>query len=377
MSIRTIHLLDASTCEDAARLCSLLLARLPASEVSQQVVTMGALPAGLILPEHVRRIPTSRPMVWPFLAALPLQRRLARERPDVIVAWSAIACAAAASSWTARRPLLGVVCDPADARESARWRSAACDAATGGFELICTSGTAQRRLVESGVPAEAVAVIRPGVDFAELRRARENVDRSRLNLAADARVLLTMSPPSRAGGQYYAAWATAILHHIWPEAVLIVPGTSREASRIGRLIDGIYCPQAFRLTADQFTPAQLLALADALLVPAIDDLPTAYLAWAMAAGVPIIGSAIPAVAEYLADRHNGFLCKPGEPHTLAIRIRTAFESPDTLASCVQSARHQAYETFRAERCVEEFLRAIRNLAEGRPSREGLRDAAIG
>jgi glycosyltransferase involved in cell wall biosynthesis len=188
--------------------------------------------------------------------------------------------------------------------------------------------------------------------------------------------MVTASPPSRVGGQYYAVWAVAILHHIWPDAVLIVPGRSREQGRIGRLIETIYCPQAYRLTEDRYSPAELLAVADALLVPALNDVPTSWLAWAMAAGVPIIGSAVPSVSEYVADRQNGFLCRPGEPHTLAIRIRTAFESADVLSSCVQIGRHQAYEAFRSERCVEEFLKVIRNMAARRPALAGIRDVAI-
>lgn len=376
MAIRLVHLIDESTREDAARLCSLLLTRLPASEVSQRVIALGALPATLTVPAQVPIIAAGRPALWPFQWALPLQRRLRREQPDVIIAWSVIASACAASARSDGRPAIGVLCDPADARESTRWRSALVKAAVSGFEIICTSTTVQRRLVESGTPVEATAVVRPGVDFAALRRARETMSRDQLDLPPDARVMLTASPPSRAGGQFYGIWATAILHHIWPDAVLVVPGTSREQRRLGRLVEGLYNRQSYRLTADRFSPAELLSVADALLVPALGDVAPGWLAWAMAAGVPVIGSAVPSVAEFITDDHNGFLCKSSEPHALAVRIRTAFESPDVMAQCVQNARHQAYEAFRAERCVEEFLKVIRNAAGGRTALAGVQDAAI-
>lgn len=371
MAIRLIHLVDEHTGEDAARLCSLLLRKLPATQVSQRLILMGEMPAGLSVPEQVPLARVAKPLIWPFFSATPLQRRLRRESPDAVIAWSGLAYAAAHAVWT--RAMVGVIDDPNGARESSRWLRAVERA---GLELICTNATIQRRLVEAGRPIESTGVIRPAVDFAEIRRARETTTRAKLGLPATGRVMVTTSPASRPGGQYYAAWATAILHHIWPDAALIVPGVSREQQRIARLARNIYCPQAFFLTENQYSPAELLAVADALIVPATGDSPTGWIAWAMAAGVPIIGSAVPGVTEFVADRENGFLCRPGQPHALAVRIRTAFESPDVMTACVHNARHQAYETFRTERCVDEFLKVAGNLAAGRPALTGVVDAAV-
>ncbi|HQE29154.1 MAG TPA: glycosyltransferase family 4 protein [Phycisphaerae bacterium] len=400
MSIRLVHLVDENTREDAARLCTLLLRKLPTAEVSQRVIMMGTRPADLVVPEGVAVRQVARPRIWPFLWALPLQRQLRSDRPDAILAWHYAAGAAAGPEWV--RALAAVVSDPDDARETSRWARAGgggvlaealagmtqsgSDAFTGRSAFgsdasdvtpfICLNGTVRRRLVEAGVPMESTAVIRPGVDFAEIRRARESMNRERLGLPATGRVFLVPSPASRTGGQYYAAWATAILQHIWPDTRLIVPGLSREQRRIARLIESIGAGGVYFLPGERHSPAELLAVADALIVPALGDVPTGWIPWAMAAGVPIIGSAVPCVTEFIADRRNGFLCAPGEPHTLAVRIRTAFESPEAMATCVQTARHEAYETFRTEQCVQEFLKVIRNLAACRPALAGVQDAAI-
>ena len=78
----------------------------------------------------------------------------------------------------------------------------------------------------------------------------------------------------------------------------------------------------------------------------------------------------------MADRHNGFLCKPGEPHTLAMRIRTVFESPDLRRQCAEMARGQAYDVFRAQRCAEEYLKVFRTMAAGRRAIAEVQDAAV-
>jgi glycosyltransferase involved in cell wall biosynthesis len=184
------------------------------------------------------------------------------------------------------------------------------------------------------------------------------------------------SPPSRPGGHYYGLWATAIVQMIWPHIRLVIPGRSREQERVYRFARETGRDGFCRFVEDRFSPAELIAASDGLLVPALDDIATDWLAWAMAGSVPIIGSAVPAVAELIADRHNGLLCKPGEPHTLAIRIRRAFEDRDTLARCVETARGQAFEVFRAQRCIDEHLRVIDNVAAGQPAVSGLQDAAI-
>jgi glycosyltransferase involved in cell wall biosynthesis len=374
MAIRLLHVVDDHTGEDAARLCSLLLRRLPAGEVRQQVVLMGRTPEAFSIPPGVARLRVQRPLTWPLLWALGLQRALAREAPEVTLAWSPVA--AAAVSGGAHGRVAGVACDPGEARDWGRWQNALRGTARAALQVVCTSRTAERRLAEAGIAVGAMAVVSPGVDFREIRVAREQASRARLGLPGQGRILVTPSPPTRAGGQFVAAWAAALLHHSWPDAVLVVPGLSRERERIMRLVRNIYCPEVFVATGYRFSPAEILAVADALVVPARADTSTGWIPQAMAAGVPVVASAVPAITEYIADRVNGFLVRTADPHTLATRIRTAMESGDVLAQIVRTARQQAYDAFRAERCVDEFLRVIRNLAERRPIAAGAAEPVL-
>ena len=209
-------------------------------------------------------------------------------------------------------PCVVVLSDPADAGPTSRWWRSAADS-DGGFDLVCSSKLIQRRLVEAGVVIDAVAVVRPGVDFGAIRRCRPEVVRAELDLSPDDRVLMMPSPPSRVGGHYYGLWAAALLHYVWHEIRLVVPGISREQQRVYRFARRSHRTAFCRFPRNRFSPAELVAASDALIVPALGDVATDWLAWAMAGSKAIIGSAVPAVAELVADRHNGFLCKPGEP----------------------------------------------------------------
>lgn len=373
MTLRLMHVVDEATAEDDVRLLSLLLARLPSSEVEQEVLAIGRPSALLTVPDAtpVHRVGRrfGRGLTW----GVDVQRVVQARRPQVLHAWSMAAGALAGLASESGR-ISVTVSDPSDARAPSRWWHSG--EATGAGTAVCSSQLVQRKLIEAGIPLDATLVIRPGVDFAVIRAARQSVGRAQLGLPANGRVLVTTSPPSREGGHFLAAWAMAILHQLWPEARLIVPGASREQQRLSRLIERIYCPEAFLLVGNRYSPAELLAVADALVVPATADVPTGWLAWAMAAGAPVIAAAVPAVAEFIADRHNGFLYRPGGVHELAVRIRTAFDSPDQMRQCAETARGQAYDVFRAQACVDQYLRLFQNLHAGRPAGDGVRDMAV-
>ena len=94
---------------------------------------------------------------------------------------------------------------------------------------LCPSKIGQIRLVEGGVSVADTKIIPPGVDSAAIKQAKKSVRRKDLGLPEKGRVMLTTSPPTRTGGQYYAVWAAAILHNIWPDACLLIPGVSKNS----------------------------------------------------------------------------------------------------------------------------------------------------
>jgi glycosyltransferase involved in cell wall biosynthesis len=309
---------------------------------------------------------------------------MADHRPHALHAWGTNAGGVARHVRPAGVPIALTVTDPAEIGDVRRWWPLHADPGSDRHgTVLCASEFVRSRMVGLGVPRDATVLVRPGVDGDGLAEARRRVRRSDLGLPETGPILLTASPPTRAGGQFFAAWAAAILFQVWPDVRLVIPGRSREQDRIRRLIEGIYCPQVFLLVEDRFTPAELLAVSDALLMPAVQDIPTYWSAAAMTAGVPVVpdtacglavagGSTVPSLAEDIADESIGGLCRPGlprlrpgepgEPHTLAIRVRQALGAPDRLAQCVAAARRQAQRRFDARTCVEAHLGVYSQLA---------------
>ncbi|MGQ9650273.1 MAG: glycosyltransferase family 4 protein [Phycisphaerae bacterium] len=227
--------------------------------------------------------------------------------------------------------------------------------------FICLTDSLREQLIHLGLEDDRVRLIRPPVDLAEIRQENRQRVRSELDLPADARVLLTTCRPGRDEGQYIAAWAAAILHQIWPDLRMILPGGFRGDRRARRLSEECYCPQIFRIAGEHYSPADLLAASDMLVWPDRQSHSTAWLAWAMAAGVPIVATDGPGVRELIRDGQTGFLVGCSQPHALATRIRAAWKDADARRRCVQNAARQADEMFSEEKCLQAYVSLLERL----------------
>ena len=348
MTARVIHVVDEQSCQEGLRLLSLLLRSLSADRVKQSVVIIGQQPALLQPPGNISVLRVPRREGWLTVGSGGLANALATDDdqrlPMTVHAWGTNAAAAARSALPVNASMLTTITDPDDVPNSRAGQSS-IDLTRLPGRIVCTSSLLQTRLEAATVQPARITLIPPAAEFEQLSSVAKRDIREQLHLPSQGRVFLTTSPPTRAGGQFFAVWAAAILHQIWPDAHMVVPGVSTEQKRIARLVDTIYCPHIYRLIEDRYTLAELLAVSDALLVPAIGDMPVGWLAAAMAASIPIFGSNVPSVADIVTDGQTGFLCTPGEPQTLAIRVRTAFETPGEIQHCVENARRQAADRY--------------------------------
>jgi glycosyltransferase involved in cell wall biosynthesis len=289
---------------------------------------------------------------------------------QVIHAWG-VRAARAASSRLRNIPLLLTLLDPAATRDAARWVRAFPVQATvaAGSQLI------RSRLIESGLPPDRIVVIRGAVDFAAINGARQSGLRGRI--AGDAGpVVLLHGPPSREGGQYFGIWAAALVAQIHRGLKVLMPYGSREGDRLLRFVHQIKMPDLVTVPEGRLGWPELAACADAFLIPAIRDVGTEPIGWAMAAGVPIVGSALRSVCEIIADKHNGLLARPGEPRALAGRILTALEDGDLRHRIIETARAQAYEVFSIRAFADNYARLYENVIVGRPASDGIADTAM-
>ena len=374
---KILHLIDESTQEDALMTLAQLLSRVALPDSTHAVGAFGAVSVSESIARHARVVRLGDRMGWPFWRAMPLRQVIDGLGVSLVHAWSAVAAGCAQLVAGETCPVLVTACEPPMPRRWGRWVAAAERfRSLRPPTMVFPSQQFRRRALAAGIATEFCGVIQPAVDFAAINEAQRSTTRASLGIRTDGPILLTVMPPTRSGGQYCAVWAAAVLQQLWPDIRVIVPGESAEARRLVRFATSFQMPDLVIATRRRVAFERLLAVADVLVVPALDDAPVGGVAWAMAACVPIVGSAVPAVTEYLADGHNALLCKPGDPMLLAQRIRTALRDREMVASLCETARGEAFDSFSLTRLAKEYRTLYTNLLAGRPPFAGLDGVAL-
>lgn len=372
MPTSIVHLADDDTPAESYPLINMLCTR-GGGEFEQSVIVLGS--RALWQAERWLTVPARRcPLrfTWPVAWAPGLAGLLRGRGAGLVQAWG-VAATEAAGLAASTMPLVATAL-PTRTRALARWVRTADNRSP--HAVACESQIICRRCLAAGASPQRCVVIRPGVDFGLLAEARRTARREYLGLPGDAPLLLTLPIRDRQGGHAQAIWATAMLQQLSADIRLILPGVGREQRRLARFSHALDRGWMTVWPQERWSWPQLLAVADALVVPAEGDFDTTLVCWAMAASVGVIGSAGPALVEFIAEARNGLLCQPGNHVDLARKVRRFLSDRELRLRLTDAARAQAYEVFSVQRCVENYGRLWSNLLAGQSPSDGVQDAAL-
>jgi glycosyltransferase involved in cell wall biosynthesis len=100
--------------------------------------------------------------------------------------------------------------------------------------------------------------------------------------------------------------------------------------------------------------AQLLIEADVFALPSRSEaFPNGALE-AMAAGLPVVASAVGGLLDLIEHGHTGLLAEPGNPEAFAAALRHLFTERATAACMGQRAQAQVRQRYSFERMVQSF-----------------------
>ena len=242
----------------------------------------------------------------PFVA---LRRLLVELRPDVVHLWGRTALRAAATFGGVRGlgRLFVSAALPAGRRRAVwldRWllRRAAVVVAFGEAEADRC-----RRL---GVRPERVAVVAPG-------GAASRGDGRASRRSRPAGLLLGVGPFEAHKGFRDAVWALDILHYLYEDLRLVLAGGGPDRPRLEQFARGIEVDRRVLFTGPQPDLAPWRSAAELAWVPSRAGGGVCAALEAMAAGLPVIATRLPALAEVVADGAVGCLVPPGDKTELA------------------------------------------------------------
>ncbi len=218
--------------------------------------------------------------------------------------------------------------------------------------IAVSRDVAARFLRRFGLTPAKLRVVPNGIDLTRFDRPRPGVNQAPWKAMAGRPVVLTVARLDRQKGHVHLLEAAALV----PEATFVLAGDGPERgaleSRAGEL--GL-ADRVFFLGYRTDVPA-LLSSCDLFVLPSLfEGLPLAVLE-AMAAGKPVIASAIGGVDEVVTHGDTGLLVPPANPPALAGAIRAVLASPLLASRLASAARARVEREFSVEAMVRNVTR---------------------
>lgn len=244
--------------------------------------------------------------------------------------------------------------------------------------MVAVSEDIRRLLIGTvGVRPDRVRTIWNGVELDRFRldperaaQLREQV-RAEWGVGPDQPVVGTVGNLDPVKGHAYLIDAAAPVCRAYPTAMFVIAGhgqlhddLARQAADLG-LADRVHL-LGFR----EDVPALLQAI-DVFALPSLSEgLPLAVIE-AMAAGRPVVATAVGGTCEVLRDDDTGLLVPPGDPAALAAGIGRLLAQADTRTRLTANAARQVAREFDMATTMKRYLELYDRLtgaAEGGPAR---------
>jgi len=237
--------------------------------------------------------------------------------------------------------------------------------------VIAVSQAAKDLLVQGGVPRTRVRVIRNGIEpryFQDEAAAGREI-RRQLGIPDAAPVIGTIARLSPEKGHRQLLHVARDVLKQRPEARFLIVGDGPLKDELRALAASLGLNGSVVFTGPRHdVPAVNRALDIFLLTSREEALPLAVVE-AMAAGRPVVASAVGGVPEVVLDGATGLLCLP-EDHAGFVRaVLTLIDRPDLRLELGSRGRERVRRRFGLARMVQETLRYYRaSMARGERAR---------
>lgn len=214
-----------------------------------------------------------------------------------------------------------------------------------------------------GVPAEKLTCIPNGIDLAP--DPAGNVDRGslrhELNVPTDAFVAGYVGRLARQKRVEDLIWAVETLRQIRTKLHLVLIGGGPERERLEEFTRNVNCTEhAHFLGHREDAPRFLNAMDVFCLASSFEGMSNSVME-AMAAGLPVIASDIPANRELVVPNETGFLCKLGDAVGYMQYLRRLIDEPGLGERLGTAGRERIRTQFSTQKMVDGYAELYRQL----------------
>lgn len=221
--------------------------------------------------------------------------------------------------------------------------------------IVVSPRNTQKGLADGiGAPQKYIT-IRSGIELDRFRkpsRPREAV-RAELGIPQDAPVVGTVTrlSPQKAPLDFIVAAAHVVAQR--PDVHFVVVGDGPLRAEVETEIAALGLTERIHLTGIRRDVPDLMHSFDLFALTSLWEGLPRVLPQAMAAGLPIVATAVDGNAEAVTDDLNGFLTTPGDPQAMAVALLRLLDDP-ALASRMGEAGRTRAEEFGARKMVSDI-----------------------
>jgi glycosyltransferase involved in cell wall biosynthesis len=235
--------------------------------------------------------------------------------------------------------------------------------------IFAISDFVAHSVIDSGIPAERVVVVREGIEIPPpLTAAKRLVARQTWNFADDEIVLGCIGYLLPEKGQELLVRALPAICAAVPRVRLLLAGDGPLRAQLESLALQLGIRDRIVFAGFVERIANVYAALDVFVFPSLAEPSGTSLLAAMAAALPVAAVARGGVPEYVEDNANGLLIPEPEPQFIASAVQRLIADANLRHRLSARARADIAERYSTDVMVEHLLRACAEASEARARR---------
>jgi L-malate glycosyltransferase len=212
-------------------------------------------------------------------------------------------------------------------------------------KVVANSPAARQILESEGVSPASIAVIPNGLDLAAY------LDRPP---RTEIRTVLTVANLRREKDHETLIDAASVLARTQPELTFQFAGDGPERPRLEERARAREVASHIEFLGHREDVPDLLAAADAFVLPSRSEAFPNGVIEAMAAGLPVVASAVGGMVNLIESGRTGLLVPPGDPEALLLALTSLIEKPAWAADLGRAARQEVQHHYSFDRMLASF-----------------------
>lgn len=235
--------------------------------------------------------------------------------------------------------------------------------------LLAVSHEARSTFEDAGLPTHKLRAVQNGIHLCPVRKGVPDLRRE-LGLAASVKVVLTVGRYTDQKGHCYLADAVPAIRAAVPDVHFVWVGDGPLEDDLHGQVAGLGVGGCVHFLGKRSDVADLLAACDLFALPSLFEGLPAVILEAMAAGRPVVATAVCGSSETVRDGETGRLVPPRSPAALAEAITDALAQPARAAEWGAAGRRRFEQQFTAARMARETASLYEELLSRASEKKG-------